>query len=155
MVVNNDPKVGLVNGDIWIVKDLDDDVITITVKGKTYYMEQFTRENKETVIVDETTKTKDVYGKIKEEKIRKLQESVLGSYMQFPLKLAWAITIHKSQWLTFDKCTIDIGSWAFADGQMYVALSRCKELNGLTLKRQIRTNDIKVNQRAVDFMGDK
>lgn len=153
MVVNNDPKMGLVNGDIWIVTDLDEDVVTIVVRDKTYYIEKYKRENKETVIVDEIVKTINPTWTIKEEKVKKLEEEILGSYVQFPLKLAWAITIHKSQWLTFDMCTIDIWNGAFADGQIYVALSRCKNLDGLTLKKQIRPSDIKVNQRAVDFMG--
>ncbi len=152
MVVNNDPKSGLVNGDIWIVKQLDEDGVTIVVKGKTYYIEKYKWENKETVIVDATIELKTPTWETTKEKVKKLEETILGSYVQFPLKLAWAITIHKSQWLTFDTCTIDIGNWAFADGQMYVALSRCKNLNGLTLKKQIRSTDIKVNQRAVDFM---
>ena len=70
-----------------------------------------------------------------------IQESA-GSFTQFPLKLAWAITIHKSQGKTFENVVIDFGTRAFAQGQVYVALSRCKNLSGLRLKRPLRKSDI-------------
>lgn len=76
--------------------------------------------------------------------------NVLGTYTQIPLKLAWAITIHKSQGLTFDKVTADLNS-CFDTGQVYVALSRCKKLGGLYLKSPLRRNVIKVDQNIVNF----
>ena len=81
-------------------------------------------------------------GKIKEEK--------LGSFTQYPLRLAWAITIHKSQGLTFERAIIDAGA-SFAAGQTYVALSRCTALDGIVLFSKIRPNSILTNDYAVRF----
>ncbi len=81
---------------------------------------------------------------------RQLEQEVLGSFSQFPLRLAWAITIHKSLGLTFEKAIIDAGE-AFAPGQVYVALSRCTNLDGLILKSRIRPASLRVDQRIVDF----
>jgi ATP-dependent exoDNAse (exonuclease V) alpha subunit len=71
------------------------------------------------------------------------------------MKLARAITIHKSQWLTFDNCCIDMWRWAFANGQTYVALSRCRNLNGIRLKSHITLNDVRTDKRVIDFMQKK
>ncbi len=79
-----------------------------------------------------------------------MKEEVLGSFSQYPLRLAWAITIHKSQGLTFDKAIIDAGE-AFAPGQVYVALSRCTSLDGMVLKSKLRTNSLFTDQRIVRF----
>ncbi len=76
---------------------------------------------------------------------------VIGKYSQLPVRLAWAMTIHKSQGLTFDNVIIDADK-AFAHGQVYVALSRCRSLNGLILKKPIPAHAIKVEQRVIDFM---
>jgi len=80
----------------------------------------------------------------------KIEEEKIGSFTQYPLRLAWAITIHKSQGLTFDKAVIDAG-YAFAAGQVYVALSRCTNINGLFLMTQISPNAIMSDPRIVDF----
>jgi hypothetical protein len=80
----------------------------------------------------------------------KIEEEVLGSFTQYPLRLAWAITIHKSQGLTFDKAIIDIGA-SFAAGQAYVALSRCTSLNGIVLYSRVHPNCIMTDNYAVEF----
>lgn len=81
---------------------------------------------------------------------RQLEEEVLGSFNQFPLRLAWAITIHKSQGLTFEKAIIDAGE-AFAPGQVYVALSRCTSLSGLVLQSKVRSSSLHSDSRIVAF----
>ncbi|MBD3375028.1 AAA family ATPase [candidate division KSB1 bacterium] len=83
---------------------------------------------------------------------KKLVKNVVGSFSQYPLKLAWAITIHKSQGLTFDKVIIDMGNGAFAHGQTYVALSRCRSLNGISLVKDVRRADIKVDAAVKRFI---
>jgi len=79
-----------------------------------------------------------------------MKEELLGSFTQFPLRLAWAITIHKSQGLTFEKAIIDAGE-AFAAGQVYVALSRCTSLSGMILKSKVRTNSLFTDPRIIAF----
>ena len=86
------------------------------------------------------------------EKEQKIEEELLGTFYQFPLRLAWAITVHKSQGLTFRQVRIDFsGGGAFAGGQTYVALSRCTSLSGITLEQPIRRSDIFVHPEVLQF----
>ena len=86
------------------------------------------------------------------EKEQKIEEELLGTFVQFPLRLAWAITVHKSQGLMFRQVQIDFsGGGAFAGGQTYVALSRCSSLKGITLEEPIRRSDIFVRPEVVAF----
>lgn len=82
-----------------------------------------------------------------DEKKQKIVEEVVGSFEQFPIKLAWALTIHKSQGLTFDNLIVDLDHGAFTHGQVYVALSRCRTLEGIILRRPVTERDILFDSR--------
>ena len=125
------------NGKIGIVTELEDDKILVQCKDET----------------EEIEVKKEKWENIRytvDKKSRQLNEEVLGSFTQYPLRLAWAITIHKSQGLTFDKVIIDAGE-AFAPGQVYVALSRCTTLDGIVLQSHIRSNKMFSDERIVRF----
>ncbi len=85
------------------------------------------------------------------EKEQKIEEEEIGSYRQFPLRLAWAITVHKSQGLTFNNVKIDFTGGVFAGGQTYVALSRCTSLQGISLQEPIRRENIFVSADVTNF----
>ena len=85
------------------------------------------------------------------EKEKKVEEKVLGSFSQIPIKPAWALTVHRSQGLTFNKVVIDFAGGAFTGGQTYVALSRCTSLEGITLLKPLSERDIIVSMAVVDF----
>ena len=121
------------NGKIGVVKSLDDDEIIVECDGTNISVSMETWENTRYVL-DRTD--------------GKLQQETLGTFTQFPLRLAWAITIHKSQGLTFEKAMIDAGA-AFSSGQVYVALSRCTSLDGIVLLSKIPSAAIYSNDNVI------
>ena len=137
MFVKNDPnpEKAFFNGKIGRLVDYDEDEGTLTVEseGEHITVPRLKWQNMEYTINAEN---------------QEIEENEIGSFTQIPLRLAWAVTIHKSQGLTFDKVIVDAGQ-AFAHGQVYVALSRCTSLEGLVLKTRITSNAL-VNDYSVD-----
>ena len=124
--------------------------------GKIVRIDAFTDEG--IVVCDEAgtwrvVVTRETWQQIRyevDEKDGRITEKVIGEFIQYPLKLAWAITIHKSQGLTFDRVVLDAGE-SFAAGQVYVALSRCTSLDGLTLQSKISSSAIHRDERIARF----
>jgi hypothetical protein len=140
MLLRNDKEKRWVNGTLGLIDSLDGEEITVNIDGKIHAVQKETW-NKIQYVLNEETNT--------------LDEKVVSSFTQFPLKLAWAITIHKSQGQTYNTVAIDMGFGAFAHGQTYVALSRCKTLEGIYLNRKISREDIIVESKIIDFMQGK
>lgn len=126
------------NGKIGIVQEILDDAISILSEGES------------DLITIEPMEWQHIHYTFNADK-KEIEEEVLGSFIQYPLKLAWAITIHKSQGLTFDKVIIDAKN-AFTHGQIYVALSRCRSLKGLTLSSLFNKEAVIVDPAVVDFL---
>ena len=120
----------------------------IAFSEEPYGLVVMTEEGKE-VLVEEAMWSNIRYTYNEREK--KIEEEELGTFTQFPIRLAWAITIHKSQGLTFQRITIDFGTGTFAGGQAYVALSRCTSLEGMTLTRPVGRSDVFVRPEIVNF----
>jgi ATP-dependent exoDNAse (exonuclease V) alpha subunit len=136
MMIKNDSLKRWVNGTVGIISRLTNREIWVEIDGHSYKMELETWED---ISYQYDARRKEI------------KENVLGKFTQFPVKLAWAMTIHKSQGKTFDKVVIDIGTGAFSHGQTYVALSRCKTLEGIVLNKEIRPSDVIVDERVVAY----
>ena len=135
--IKNDSDHRWVNGTLGTVSALAKDRVEITL------------ENCTSMVIEQEMWANIRYNYNAE--TRKITEEVLGTFKQYPIKLAWALTIHKSQGLTFNNVVIDLGRGAFAGGQTYVALSRCRSFEGMTLRSTIAERDIFVNPAVTAF----
>ncbi|WP_256374543.1 exonuclease domain-containing protein [Brachybacterium sp. HMSC06H03] len=141
MLLNNDPLDRWVNGTLGritaIGADSDGPVVTVLLRdGRTEQVREHTWE---------ITRPSVEGGS--------LVHQVIGTFTQLPMKLAWAITIHKSQGQTLDRVVVDLTGGTFANGQLYVALSRCTSLEGLVLRREVLPRDLKTDQRVRRYLA--
>ncbi|HRG19416.1 MAG TPA: DEAD/DEAH box helicase [Saprospiraceae bacterium] len=142
MFVKNDLQKQFVNGTLGILKHIEEEELLVDIldehgRDKTIKVARLSWENIK-YRPDHTDPSK-------------INAEVTGSFTQFPLRLAWAITIHKSQGKTFDRVNIDMGQGAFEAGQTYVALSRCRKLGGIYLKKAIEPRDIIVDPLILEY----
>ena len=135
--IRNDKDWRWCNGTIGIVTRLEEDRVKVQLEnGVEVYVQIELWENMQYTY---------------NEKEKKVEEKVLGSFSQIPIKPAWALTVHKSQGLTFNNVVLDFAGGAFSSGQTYVALSRCTSMEGITLLKPLNERDIIVNIAVVDF----
>jgi tetratricopeptide (TPR) repeat protein len=137
MFVKNDMERRWFNGSLGMVDEISEEGIYVRLENDNIHL----------VTLE---KWENLRYKYDEANNRIIAEEI-GSFNQFPLKLAWAITVHKSQGLTFDKVVIDFSGGAFAGGQLYVALSRCRSMEGMVLKTPVKQSDIIVNREVEQF----
>ena len=143
VLLNNDPDGRWVNGTFATVADVNNESLAIRIEGKGGNVIDLKR-NKWTFLDYEVVRTKD--GGTKLETVER------GIFEQYPVRLAWAITIHKSQGQTYDRVNVNISS-IFAEGQLYVALSRCKTLAGMRIIGTLTSNKVMTSDAVIRFMS--
>jgi ATP-dependent exoDNAse (exonuclease V) alpha subunit len=136
MMLRNDPDRRWVNGTIARVSRLTGKQVFVEVGGREFEVEPVAWEHRRYAF---------------DQSEEKIVETVTGTFKQFPLRLAWALTIHKAQGLTLDRVYVDLGGGTFAHGQTYVALSRCRTLEGLALARPLTRRDIMFDPETLRY----
>lgn len=140
MFVKNDPDRAFVNGTIGRVVEITPETIQVETVDNQGKKRKIDVPLMEWEIIRYQMNAKD-----------ELVAEVLGVFRQYPLRYAWAITIHKSQGKTFDRIIVDLGTGAFENGQLYVALSRCRTLDGIVLQKPLQFRDIMTDERIISF----
>ncbi|MCB0687453.1 MAG: AAA family ATPase [Saprospiraceae bacterium] len=140
ILLKNDPARRYVNGTIGTIVDFGDESIMVQITSA-----------KGPEIISVGAQEWEVLKYTADKKTMELKTEVIGSFIQYPIRLAWAITIHKSQGKTFDEVLVDLQGGAFEHGQTYVALSRCRTLGGLQVRQPVKYRDILIDERIVDF----
>jgi ATP-dependent DNA helicase PIF1 len=138
LFTQNDKDKRWVNGTVGIVRELGEERLTVEIPSTGRLCQ-----------VEQTLWTDFDYAW--NAQTRKIERVVIGSYRQFPLVLAWAMTIHKSQGKTISRVHVDLGRGAFAPGQVYVAMSRCRAMSGLSLARPLAVADVHIDREAVAY----
>lgn len=138
VMLKNDQDGRWVNGTVGMIADLADDAVDVRINGIVYRLE---RETWEEIVYEYDHDT------------QKVESHVASSFTQFPIRLAWALTIHKSQGQTYESVALDLTTATFAAGQLYVALSRATSLEGLYLKMPVKRRDIIVEPKVTAFMA--
>jgi len=139
MFIKNDSEKKWVNGTIGVVEKLEKDTVLVRLN------------NKSAKLVEVKLSTWESYKYEYDEEKMEIVKKTVGSFVQYPLKLAWAVTIHKSQGQTFDNCIINMGRGAFIFGQTYVAFSRCRTMAGVHLTAPLKLTDIKADPAVFAF----
>jgi ATP-dependent exoDNAse (exonuclease V) alpha subunit len=143
MLLNNDKYKRWVNGSVGSVTAIekgsygDDQILVKLLDGSEVEVDRYTWE---------------LYQFAYDSKSKSLTPELVGRFMQYPIMLAWAVTVHKSQGKTFDKVIVDVSSGVFANGQLYVALSRCRSLEGIVLRKKLEKKHVMTDWRVIKFL---
>ena len=142
MLIRNDPERRFVNGSLARIVALEPDKVIVSMAA----------EDGQSTVFELPRMTWDVNKyTLSADQAQPVKSEVTGSFTQYPVRLAWAVTIHKSQGMTYDRVAIDLGKGAFEHGQTYVALSRCRSLQGVFLRKKLTPRDVLVDERIVEY----
>ncbi len=146
ILLRNDTERRFVNGSLATILDINEERIVVSIQ----------KEDGTSIEIDLPRLTwENQRYKYITEKEGSIEAEVVGSFTQYPVRLAWAVTIHKSQGKTYDRIAIDLGRGAFEHGQTYVALSRCRKLEGVYLKKPLKPKDVMVDETVVQYYQQK